>query len=126
MNPPIDRAVAHKKFNRLMSMPDYSDPQSRTDEDDIRRIINAFYDDRAILDKLPEIVGEALGGYHTQHMQDGEGGGLLLVDALSEWPKDEAEGIFYGKEEVALLKDHILGAIMDYREAAEAAKGGAT
>ena len=75
---------------------------------------------QAIVDKLPDLILDALGSYHTRHVRDHDGDGLLLCDALSD---PAATNIHYGLDEVKLLADHVIGAITDYADALAAKEG---
>ena len=65
---------------------------------------------KAVVEKLPNIITKALNNYHTQHNQDHDGNGMLLLEVLSP---PSALTIWYAKEELKLLQDHIMGAIAD-------------
>ncbi len=70
---------------------------------------------RANAAKLPDIIDEALDSYRAHHTRDYDGDGMLLCDVFSD---PNASSVHYGLEEVALLKDHIVGAIIDSTKAA--------
>ena len=62
------------------------------------------------VDKIAEIVHDALNEYRCLHYLDHDGSGLGLVDRLS--PDDDTT-ITRGAEELAALEDYIMGEIAD-------------
>ena len=62
------------------------------------------------VDKIAEIVHDALNEYRCLHYLDHDGSGLGLVDRLS--PDDDTT-ITRGTEELAALEDYIMGEIAD-------------